>query len=68
MLRIEGSPECIRCTCVNRPSHFPDEQFRTHGSAHRAYLAAVQGCFRKIRIAAKKSYWWARTGERWEDP
>ena len=34
MLRPEGSAEHSRCTCLDRPSRSPDEQFRTQGSAH----------------------------------
>ena len=34
---IEGSAEYSRCTCVDRPSRSHHEQFRTQGSAHRAY-------------------------------
>ena len=41
ILRIEGSAEDSRCTCVDRPSRSHHEQFRTQGSAHRA---AVQRC------------------------
>ena len=41
ILRIEGSAEHPRCTCVDRPSRSHHEQFRTQGSAHRA---AVQRC------------------------
>ena len=37
ILRIEGSAEHSRCTCVDRPSRSHHEQFRTQGSAHRAY-------------------------------
>ena len=41
ILRIEGSAEHSRCTCVDKPSRSHHEQFRTQGSAHRA---AVQRC------------------------
>ena len=37
ILRVEGSAEHSRCTCIDRPSYFHHERFRTHGSAHRAY-------------------------------
>ena len=37
ILRIEGSAEHSHCTCVYRPSRSSHEQFRTKGSAHRAY-------------------------------
>ena len=33
----KGSADHSRCTCVNRPSRSHHEQFRTQGSAHRAY-------------------------------
>ena len=41
ILRIEGSAEHSRCTCVDRPSRSHHEQFRTQVSSHRA---AVQRC------------------------
>ena len=41
ILRIEGSAEHSRCTCVDRPSRSHHEQLRTQGSAYRA---AVQRC------------------------
>ena len=37
ILRIEGSAEHSRCTCVDRLSRSHHEQLRTQGSAHRAY-------------------------------
>ena len=37
ILRLEGSAQYSRCTCVDRPSRSPHEQFRTQASAHRAY-------------------------------
>ena len=37
MLRIKGSAEHYRDTCVDRPSCSTHEQFRAQGSAHRAY-------------------------------
>ena len=37
VLRIEGSAKHSRCTCVDRSSRSHHEQFRTQGSAHRAY-------------------------------
>ena len=37
VLRIKGSAEHSRCTCVDRPSRSHHEQFRTQGSAHRPY-------------------------------
>ena len=33
ILRIEDSTEHSRCTCVDRPSRSPHEQFRTQGSS-----------------------------------
>ena len=36
ILRIEGSAEDSRCTCVDRPSRSHHEQFHTHGFADRA--------------------------------
>ena len=42
ILRIEGSAEHSRCTCVDRPSRCSHHgKFRIQGSAHRA---AVQRC------------------------
>ena len=51
MLRIKGSAEDSRCTCVDRPSRFADEQlhkYAPHKNAFERGRLPASACLRSL--------------------